>query len=144
MRPAIAPRAPASASRSATVSVRAPATDNVGVIGVQFKLDGANLGGEITVAPYVTPWNTISASNGSHTLTAAARDTAGNQATSAAVTVVVNNDTVPPVISGVSSSGVTTSGATINWTTNEPSDTQVDYGLTTAYGSSMALNTGLV
>src|SRR5204862_522853 len=31
--------------------------------------------------------------------------------------------------------------ATIAWTTNEMSDSQVDYGTTTAYGSSSALNT---
>jgi hypothetical protein len=81
-------------------------------------------------------------SNGPHTLTAQARDTAGNTTTSAAVTVTVNNagDTTPPVISGVAASSITTSGATIIWTTNEASDSQVDYGLTTAYGSISPLN----
>jgi Right handed beta helix region/Purple acid Phosphatase, N-terminal domain/Pel9A-like, right handed beta helix region len=53
-------------------------------------------------------------------------------------------DTTPPVISGVSSSGVTSSGATITWTTNEASDTQVEYGTTTSYGSSTALNTSML
>jgi len=33
--------------------VFATASDNVGVAGVQFKLDSANLGAEVSVAPYV-------------------------------------------------------------------------------------------
>ena len=36
----------AGATVSGTVSVSATASDNVGVVGVQFLLDGANLGAE--------------------------------------------------------------------------------------------------
>src|SRR5205085_10116563 len=61
-----------------------------------------------------------------------------SQTTSAAITVTVSNDTTAPVISAVAASGVTASAATIGWTTNEASDSQVDYGPTTAYGSSTA------
>ncbi len=53
-------------------------------------------------------------------------------------------DTTPPVISGVAASSITSSGATVTWTTNEASDTQVDYGTTTAYGSSTALVSSMV
>ena len=53
-------------------------------------------------------------------------------------------DTTPPTISSISSSGVTTSGATVSWNTNEASDTQVEYGATTSYGSQTALNSSLV
>jgi phosphodiesterase/alkaline phosphatase D-like protein len=49
-------------------------------------------------------------------------------------------DTTPPVITGIASGSITSSGATISWTTNEASDTQVQYGTTTAYGSSSAIN----
>jgi hypothetical protein len=52
-------------------------------------------------------------------------------------------DTTPPVISGVSSSHLSGTGATITWTTNEPSDSQVEYGTTTGYGST-ALNSSMV
>ena len=45
-------------------------------------------------------------------------------------------DTTPPVISNIVSSGVTANSATINWSTDEVSDSQVEYGLTTAYGQS--------
>lgn len=47
-------------------------------------------------------------------------------------------DTTPPVISNVQATAITASGATITWTTDEPSDSVVEYGLTTAYGSSVS------
>lgn len=50
----------------------------------------------------------------------------------------------PPVISNTASSGITQSSATISWTTDISSDSQVDYGTTTSYGSSSALNSSLV
>jgi glucuronoarabinoxylan endo-1,4-beta-xylanase len=55
-----------------------------------------------------------------------------------------SGDTVPPVITGVASSSVTSSGAGISWTTNEPSNSQVEYGPTTSYGSSTSLDSSLV
>jgi hypothetical protein len=61
------------------------------VSGVQFFLDGAALGGQVTTAPYAFSWNTATASNGSHTLTAKAYDAAGNVGSSSAVTVTVSN-----------------------------------------------------
>src|SRR5205814_683522 len=83
---------------SGTVSVTANATDNVGVAGVQFKLDGVNLSTEVTRSPYSVSWTTTTATNATHTLTAVARDAAGNRATSAAVSVTVTNGTTgsPP------------------------------------------------
>jgi Concanavalin A-like lectin/glucanases superfamily/Bacterial Ig-like domain/Bacterial Ig domain len=90
--PTVSVSAPATgATVSGTVSVSASASDNVGVVGVQFLLDGANLGAEVTTAPYTVSWNTAGATNGAHTLSARARDAAGNQTTSSAVSVTVSN-----------------------------------------------------
>ena len=50
----------------------------------------------------------------------------------------------PPVISNVQSSAVTNSSATITWSTDQASTSQVDYGTTTAYGSSTTLDPSLV
>src|SRR5213079_2018920 len=61
-----------------TITVTADASDNVGVAGVQFRLDGANLGAEDTSAPYSVAWDTTVAASGQHSLTAVARDAAGN------------------------------------------------------------------
>ena len=90
----------------------ASASDNVGVIGVQFKVDGVDLGAEDTSSPYSVQWNTTAASPGSHQLTAVARDVAGNSTTSATVTVTVNNaDVTLPVVSLTApANGATVSG----------------------------------
>src|SRR5206468_2227840 len=90
--PTVTITSPASGSTvSNTIGVVADAADNARVAGVQFRLDGAPLGTEDSTAPYEVSWDTTSTSNSSHTLTAVARDSAGNTATSAPVTVTVSN-----------------------------------------------------
>jgi beta-lactamase superfamily II metal-dependent hydrolase len=82
---------------SGTTSVTASASDNVGVTKVEFYLDGA-IQSTDTTSPYAWSWNTTTATNAGHTLTAIAYDAATNSATSSAVSVTVNNvaDTTPP------------------------------------------------
>jgi hypothetical protein len=79
------------ATVSASVTVSATASDNVGVAGVQFLLDGNALGTEDTTSPYSITWDTRTAANGPHTLSARARDVNGNTGTSSAVNVTVSN-----------------------------------------------------
>jgi len=152
--PTVALTAPTAGSTvTSTVAVSGSASDNVGVAGVQFRLDGVNLGAEVATPPYTVTWNTTTAPDGGHVLTAVARDAAGNRATSAGVTVTVANGaavtgggatgSTAPVISQVSLS-VTKSGATVGWTTNKPSDSQLVYGPTTSYGNSTTLDPTLV
>jgi len=87
--PTVSLTAPSSgATVSGTVTVSANASDNVGVTSVQFTLDGANLGSADSAGPYQTAWDTTSAANGAHILSAVARDAAGNATT--AVTEPVN------------------------------------------------------
>jgi glucose/arabinose dehydrogenase/PKD repeat protein len=86
------------ASVGQSVTVSATATDNVGVAGVQFLLDGVALGAEDTTAPYAVVWNTTTATNGPHTLSARARDAAGNLATSAVVNVTVAQPAIDPAL----------------------------------------------
>ncbi|HEY6503024.1 MAG TPA: Ig-like domain-containing protein [Chitinophagaceae bacterium] len=109
--------APAAGNVSATINVDATATDNVGVAGVQFLLDGVNLGAEDLTAPYSVSWNTTTATNGNHTLTARARDAAGNTTTSAGVVVNVNNDTQAPTVN-LTEPAAGTVVATINVSAN--------------------------
>ena len=73
----------------------ADATDNDRVAGVQFRVDGSNLGGEDTSNPYSTSWDTRTLANGTHTLTAVARDGSGNITTSTNVAVTVTNTSQP-------------------------------------------------
>src|SRR5881409_319944 len=102
------------------VSGTVPVTASVSAIGgltvrgVQIKLDGTNLGAEDTTAPYSVPWDTTTASNGSHTLTAVARDSLGVLWTSDPVTVAVSN---PPTISSFTpASGPVGTSVTISGT----------------------------
>ena len=78
-----------------TVTLEASASDNVGVVGVQFTLDGVNLGEELIGAPYTLDWNSATVPNGVYALAAKARDAAGNQQTATIVTVIVANITPP-------------------------------------------------
>ena len=113
--PSVSITSPANnATVSGTVTVSATASDNVGIASVQFQVDGANVGSALTSAPYNFSWNTTSVSNASHMLTAVAKDAAGNTATSAVVTVTVNNtDTTPPTVSITSPANNATVNGTI-------------------------------
>ena len=72
------------------------------------------------------------------------RDASGNERISSDFTfTTTSSDTVPPVISNVVTSPAAQS-ATISWTTDEGSTSQVEYGLTTAYGSTTVLAPALV
>jgi len=76
---------------SGTTQVTANATDNVGVASVQFFLDGQPLGAPVTKPPYALSWDTTTATNAHHTLTATATDTSGNVGHSPSVGVTVQN-----------------------------------------------------
>ncbi|MGH2797257.1 MAG: LamG-like jellyroll fold domain-containing protein, partial [Thermoleophilaceae bacterium] len=94
--PTVAVTAPADgATVAGEVAVVAEATDDDDVASVRFHLDGADLGAKDTGAPYEITWDTLSAANGEHVLTAVARDVAGNAASSEPVTVTVDNGSGP-------------------------------------------------
>lgn len=87
----------ANASLTGSVTLSATASDNVGVVGVQFYVNGSPVGAEDTSAPYSVVWNSSTAGSSNNFLTARARDAAGNSTTSANVSVVVlSSDTQPP------------------------------------------------
>ena len=94
-----------------TTLVTASASDNTAVTAVEFLLDGV-LKSTDTTAPYEWSWDTTSAANGSHSLTSRASDSAGNSATSAAVSVTVSNSTS----ADISGWKVTQSNSTLTWT----------------------------
>jgi hypothetical protein len=75
---------------------------------------------------------------------AISKDAAGNQATSTIssfTTAQEKEDITPPTISNVSVSNITTNSATITWTTDENSNSIVDYGTSESLGL-MAGNVG--
>ncbi|HEY3181566.1 MAG TPA: LamG-like jellyroll fold domain-containing protein, partial [Gaiellaceae bacterium] len=115
--PTVTISAPAAgATVAGRVTVTANASDDVGVAGVQFKLDGADLGAEDTAAPYAFDWDTVPAANGAHVLSATARDAAGNRGTAIDVAVTVNNDKVAPTVpTNVAAAAVSSSQINLSW-----------------------------
>jgi glucose/arabinose dehydrogenase len=90
--PTVTITAPAAGTTvSGAMTVTADADDNIGVSAVQFYIDGTATGVEDTAAPYALQWDTRDVANGNHSITARARDAAGNAKFSAAVTVNVAN-----------------------------------------------------
>ncbi|HYM39723.1 MAG TPA: carboxypeptidase regulatory-like domain-containing protein [Thermoplasmata archaeon] len=79
----------AKANVSGTITLEATASDNVGVVRVEFLVDGVPVA-NVTSAPFTFPLNTAGVTNGAHTLTAVAFDAAGNSAT-ATERVTVSN-----------------------------------------------------
>ena len=63
---------------------------------VQFLLNGAPLGVADTDAPYEAELGDLNRGNGTHTLSALARDAVGHVTTATAVSVTVVNDVTAP------------------------------------------------
>ena len=99
----------AGATVSGVTIITATANDNVAVAGVSFAVDGVAVGSEDTSSPYSYSWDTTSGPNGSHSLTATARDTAGNTTTSPPVSVTVANSADGPVAAYAFEEGAGTS-----------------------------------
>ncbi len=122
--PSVSITSPATgATLSGIVPLTATANDDVAVLGVQFELDGANLGTEIASSPYQLNWDTRTIADGSHSLVAVARD-AMHFTESAAVTVTVSNgiaDAPPAVPTGLAPvEGV--GSVSLSWNPNLESD----------------------
>ena len=83
------PSASTTFTSGTAVTLSADASDDIGVAGVTFLLDGVAVGAEDTVAPYTLAWDTSGVARGTHTVSARARDAAGKTTTSATVTVTV-------------------------------------------------------
>ncbi len=118
-------------------------TDAVGVTGYKIYRGGVQIGTSATNSYS----DTGLAASTLYSYTVSAYDAAGNNSApsgSASATTQSPVDTTAPTLSFISASSLTTSGATITWTTNESSDTQVEYGQTTSYGNTTTLNTSLV
>ena len=96
---------------SGTVTIQATATDNIGVVKVEFYIDGSKVG-EDTSSPYEYSWNTDTLTYGStHTIQAKAYDNAGNVGESPVITVTVG-DTQAPVVT-INSPGSIAPGSAI-------------------------------
>ncbi len=85
----------AGAVLSGTVTLSADASDNFGVVGVEFLLNGTPIGNAsvgITGGPWTLAWNSSSVADGSYQIRARATDAAGNSSLSATSTVTVSQN----------------------------------------------------
>ena len=74
-----------------TIALTVNATDNVGVVGVRYKMGGTTLGAEATTPPFSLIWDSTATADGVYNLKAVARDAAGNTATTPDLEVTVSN-----------------------------------------------------
>jgi chitodextrinase len=140
-----APSMPANLSASPASSTQinlawSASSDNVAVTGYRIIRNGTPIG-TTTSTSYVN--GSLSPST-TYSYQISAFDAAGNESGLCAARSATTpaSDSTPPVISGVASTGVTATSATITWTTNEAATSRVDYGTSTAYGLS-ATTSGL-
>jgi hypothetical protein len=76
------------------VNLTATAVDDRALVGVQFAVNGQNIGAEVTtnaLTKFTLSWDSRGVANGTYTLTATARDAAGHTKQSTGITVTVSN-----------------------------------------------------
>lgn len=116
--PSVAVTSPINGAKvGGTVSVAANATDNAGISKVQFYRDSNVLLGTVLTPPFSINWNTTSVTAGAHTLYAVATDTSNLTATSATVSVTVDN-TLPTVSLTAPSNNALLSGTAVTMSAN--------------------------
>ncbi|MBA3252465.1 MAG: alkaline phosphatase family protein [Geodermatophilaceae bacterium] len=93
---------------SGTVALTASATDDVTVTDVGFAVDGVDVGSDSST-PYSVLWDSATVAAGTHSVTATARDSAGQTATST-VSVTVQAAAARSVLFVVATPGTPTAG----------------------------------
>lgn len=106
-----------------TVTIWANASDDKGVTRVDFKVDGVTVGSD-TTSSYSYAWNSTNVTDGSHTITAVATDSAGQTTTSAARTVTVDN--IPDSVTVLFEDGFASGTLTQKWTESNEYDWNIE------------------
>lgn len=122
----------ASSTVSGLVNVDVGASDNVAVTRVDLLVNGTVVASD-SVAPFALTWDSTSVANGMSSLAVVAYDAAGNQGTSASVSVNVANavaaDTAPPAVAFAKPLGGAVVSGTVSVTTSA-SDNAGSTGIT--------------
>ncbi len=139
VKPVIAVTSPSdNASVSGIFTLSGTASDNEALSKVEIAIDG----GAASAASGTSDWsysiNSLALTNGAHSLSASAEDSSGNRS-SVSVQIVVGNDLTAPSNTNVTASDIGTNSATLQWLTDEDSESQVEYGPAASYGKLSAL-----
>ena len=132
--PSVALTEPAEAATVAgTVTVRATASDDVGVTQVSFAVDGTAIGTDTNGGDgWSVSWDTSTVADGVHQVGATATDTSG-QATSASYAVTVDSDfSLPPSVALTEPAASAVVGGTVSVRANASDDigvTQVSFSV---------------
>lgn len=103
--------------------------------------NGAVLAGQVTLPVGQTSWSVVVGLtlDTGNSITATSTDASANISAASSAVVITNNasaDVDAPVISNIQATSISTSGVTITWTTDENATSNVEYGVTSSYGSS--------
>jgi hypothetical protein len=103
--PTVVMTSPTTSDTVATLAtVSANASDaKYALTGVQFLLDGSNLGSKVTSTPYSMTWDSSTTSAGTHALSAIAYNSAGVSATASPVSITVDHSGNAAVVGSWSS-----------------------------------------
>lgn len=127
--PSVTLTAPAANARlTGAFTLSADASDDVGVVKVEFYADGATKLGEAMAAPWDASADASALPDGMHVLTARAFDAAGNAATSDGVPVVVGTgplDVTPPTVAVVTPAAGATTPLSVTLTAEASDDVGV-------------------
>jgi hypothetical protein len=115
--PTVTVTAPANGTEvTGTVSLVADAADDTGVTQVEFSVDGAPVGTDSAAADgWSVEWDSVTVENGTHTVSAAATDTAGQTATDS-VQVTVDNPVTSTTTMHVGDLDATSTNEGRSWT----------------------------
>jgi hypothetical protein len=86
------------ATLSATIALSATAADDTSVVSLQFYVDNVAVGAPLSAPPYIVYWDTLTAADGPHMVSASAIDSGGLVGYSTPVSVTVDNSHPPSVI----------------------------------------------
>lgn len=131
---------------SSTTSADGSQLNDLAGYKVYYGTESGNYSGSIDVGNVVTYQVNNLSPGATYYFVATAYDTTGNESQYSAEInkTFPGSDTAYPVISGVQASGITDSSVTVSWTTDEASDTKVQYGTTSFYGTTTALDSSMV
>ena len=122
--PTVILTAPAAGIASNTIVVSATATDNVGVVKVEFYRDANVLLGTVTTPPYRMNFDTTTVADGSHCFYAKAYNPASNVGNSATNCVIVDRNP-PSVPIGLTARTVATNQINLSWSASSDSGSGV-------------------